>query len=1090
MIPKESNTTPEPQSFKNNLIQNFYVIGFSPEDFFKVNKKENKGEFLDIFDEKSFKEVNIIPKIITKFPNGKVSLNAIPDNIIIQHCFPNGDIKLTTNKQNQFFQFKFDNIPQNYENCFRKIYSNIYLTCLEIKEPLLNYLKYKNEIINIIVENKSLELTEKDKYQSIGKDEEKKYSEIFISKVICFASVLPFYRELSLLLQSIYNYYLSQKNFLFLPLEKVIEKIISMTYIPLKPDEELSINFDTNNFKKIITFPQNMLNEINIDYSANMSLLPLFNYFSTEDIVNIFRYILYEIPILFFCDDKSICCTFVNVFLTVLSPFKYVFPHISILPKNLYGIIGSEKRFLLGINEIYQEDFFEKNGIEINKTMIIISINNTRNPPGKIEEKIYDNNNTDKLYIVTNNMSKPTEDIIIMNNNQTSILNVDIPSSFKKILMDKINHYLSLTKKKAVSKMDSAQIDISFNIKNTFFKFLVKIMEGYTDFLTKSKYLYNDTFTKNANIGENIFIKYNDKFKKEVFNEDEFIVKSQKDNIGFYKIFFKTEMFTNFLRERIYHEDVITQLAYKQFDQLSFLDKHSECRKKKENKEFFINYKKDNFEKIRIEKKNEIIINEEILSKEDSDELIKKKKNFMNLLLNFGQFFHLIKNEETNDGVKSINLNYFIFPKLNFEYLTRDKSDQLFLIDNSNLFKYKNICAKKIEEYIKIRPYAFYTNNFNNLKTTNNSLINYEISSKNYINYIWYMLLTASIWYCQEEEKKYRLDKMLSSLNNFEVMEEYLLNFIFMNIYKSASTSYLVKFFIIYYKIVGRINYYFLTLLCDKIQNNSDEMESENSLKNNIEGKRDLVFSKRYLINPENDFGNGERKDENNTNKNNEDTEELIFCSEQECQKCKEILDIDVKKFIELQEELIEEWPKYKCPKCKEFKDIKIKYQILKFNYVSKEILLTEVGEFKYLTPFKLYKELKSFFIKENTTKLDINKIFSIRNKINLYNIIFYFSLCNLNYDFLFPYEARLKTNLNMIFKNIEKEKAKKDKKPIKLIFNNNQNFRRFKNIQPQLNIKVKGNKILGFIQTKDKYIESDLSFTIKNSKIKKTKKK
>ena len=155
MNPTESKTTSEPHTFKNNLFQNFYVIGFSPEDFFKVNKKENKGEFLDIFDEKNFNELNIIPKILTKFPSGKMSLNVIPDDIVIQHCFPNGNIKLTTNKQKEFFYFKFDNIPQNYESCFRKIYSNIYFTCLEIKEPLLNYLKYKNEIINIIVENKS-----------------------------------------------------------------------------------------------------------------------------------------------------------------------------------------------------------------------------------------------------------------------------------------------------------------------------------------------------------------------------------------------------------------------------------------------------------------------------------------------------------------------------------------------------------------------------------------------------------------------------------------------------------------------------------------------------------------------------------------------------------------------------------------------------------------------------------------------------------------------------------------------------------------------------------------------------------------------
>ena len=90
-----------------------------------------------------------------------------------------------------------------------------------------------------------------------------------------------------------------------------------------------------------------------------------------------------------------------------------------------------------------------------------------------------------------------------------------------------------------------------------------------------------------------------------------------------------------------------------------------------------------------------------------------------------------------------------------------------------------------IGDYISKRPYAFYTSFFNKLKETNISCINYEIIAKNYIDYIWLLLLTASLWYCEEDEKKYRLDKMLFALNNYEVMEEYVLNFIFINIYNS-----------------------------------------------------------------------------------------------------------------------------------------------------------------------------------------------------------------------------------------------------------------------------------------------------------------
>ena len=119
-----------------------------------------------------------------------------------------------------------------------------------------------------------------------------------IPKVLCFASVLPFYNELSLLLKSIYDYYLSKKDFSSLPLEKIIEKIIIKTQIPLKIGTELSINFKTSNYKEKIIFPLCNINEINIKYYNNMSLVDIFKYFTSDDIIRIFKYIIYEIPLL------------------------------------------------------------------------------------------------------------------------------------------------------------------------------------------------------------------------------------------------------------------------------------------------------------------------------------------------------------------------------------------------------------------------------------------------------------------------------------------------------------------------------------------------------------------------------------------------------------------------------------------------------------------------------------------------------------------------------------------------------------------------------------------------------------------------
>ena len=134
---------------------------------------------------------------------------------------------------------------------------------------------------------------------------------------------------------------------------------------------------------------------------------------------------------------------------------------------------------------------------------------------------------------------------------------------------------------------------------------------------------------------------------------------------------------------------------------------------------------------------------------------------------------------------------------------------------------------------------------------------------------------------------------------------------------------------------------------------------------------------------------------ENEINEKDNDNggiDELIFSSEQECSNCKEIFDIDVKKLLENNISLDIECYNCFCPKCKKQRDLKIKFQILKHNYISKEILLTELGEFLFLTPFKLYKKIKDFFIIEKTTKLDINNIFKLKDKIDLLNILFYFS--------------------------------------------------------------------------------------------------
>jgi len=1087
------------QSSINNLIQNFYIIGYSPNDFFNYNEQDKSGIFADIFKER-IEDIPILkPKIITKFPNIN-TINTISDDIILNHCFPDEILKIFTFKKSKddnypktFFQFTLENIPQNYQNDDKKFYTKIYFSCLEVGESLSKYFDYKNEIINLF-KNKGINLeNEKEKIKS-----DEKFSHFMIPKVLCFASVLPYYNELRLLLKNIYEYYLSRKDFSSLPLEKIIEKIILTTPIPLKPEEELLINFDISSFKEKIHFPICNINEININYNADMPLNDIFKYFSIDDIIRIFKYIIFEIPLLFFSNDKSILSLFIDTFLTVLSPFKYVLPHVSILPKKCYGLINSEPTFIFGINEQYDENFFVKNNIELDKIIVVVSIQVDKIKKiatVKLEDKMHDSQNMKKYIIERRGFSKKSSDYIYIDKNKIAKINVDIPNIHKKILYEGINKYISFMKKRSIfSKKETPPKDLTYKIQKIFYKFFVNILGGYTEYLSKSPSFY----TNPKNIGENMYFKNDRSFLKEVFIIEDFISKVQKDFMGFYYIFFNTKLFINFFHERFYNNNIINQLSLKQFDQLTFLKNNNESRKKKENKTLYENFQKDISDKIKIDKKYEInLTDDNTSSNKDILSLAADEVKNQDILLNYGQ---LIKLKSQKDKNEKIDIKYCIFPKLMFEYLD-NKNNKLTFLNNNYISNFKSICLSKKEEIEKLRPYAFYEKIFEIIDFTDGEK-KYEVTQIIYINYIWLILLSCSLWYCEPEEKKYRLDKLFEIINKMENFEEYVLNILYINLYKYGDKFHFIKLYILYGKVIRYVNYYFLYLLIDKVKEkdydlieNKEENKEENTEENKEEKNKeieqnDLILTKRYLIKLSNEFIKKRKKRLSKSSFKQEDNEEIIFLTEQLCQKCNKKSDIKPLEIINNKTNLIDENYKYICPLCKaENQDIIIKYQMSLSNYLNKEAFISEIGEFKMLTQYKLYKDLKQYLSEVNDTKLDINNIFDIKEKINLINIIFYFSLFKLSFDFLFPYVEKLSSK-NLNFENMENQKSinkEKDiKEPIKITYKEKDDEvtfvnRKFNLISPKYNLKKK-KSFLG-IEYGTVFIETETSFTIKNSK-------
>ena len=107
-------------------------------------------------------------------------------------------------------------------------------------------------------------------------------------------------------------------------------------------------------------------------------------------------------------------------------------------------------------------------------------------------------------------------------------------------------------------------------------------------------------------------------------------------------------------------------------------------RKRPENKVIYDNFKNFNTELINIRKKYIVVIKEEdTFNKIDVEKYINNKETNMNLLLNYGQLFQVkenvkdINNKQNDTISKYIDINYLIFPKLNFFSLSYQRCSEI-----------------------------------------------------------------------------------------------------------------------------------------------------------------------------------------------------------------------------------------------------------------------------------------------------------------------------------------------------------------------------------------------------------------------------
>ena len=628
---------------KYNLYQQFFIVGIEPLLMFNINKIELK----------TTPEPYISPKIISKFPPNDLYYLNISDNIIASHCFPNGildsiieynESNYETNIKHQVdFVFSLENqYPEEKTSSLKT--NKVYYSCLLFYENVENYHEWVEYKKNVFKDN-NIGL-----YNGFA---EAKNKGLLIPKVICLSSFKPFFEESIKILESLKKYVdnyiynkVSKDNFNIYPIEKIIEGLIYN--LPALPRSNFSLKLNKETFEP--TYIENKNNEYNksntinivknedvnqlntdeiIFYEKPFNSQPkniinysiLMKYFRIKEVFEIIKFILLEEPILFFCEDTHILTYVIEGIISLIYPFEYQYPIISVLPEENYSFISIFKHFIFGINYKYFDEIFQKKGIILDDKKYIIIIKKEKRFDNILNYEEEDSLKYSVISSIFSDVSKPFLKIVqdpindFGNHNDNENISekrkITLPLHYlekctKRLEKNTIEKFKEITNKNKNKKnnFEEKEKEKVFNdeIRKTFIYFFSCILLRYQSFCIEYEknnevlglndsncnmsnfYLSSSLITNNRvnsfstekdfdfflerkiELEEKFML---DKLKiSDLFNCKKFIEDNDTPKLDrpFYKYFFGTEVFFNFIKKKIFPNSLQDKLDILFFD--------------------------------------------------------------------------------------------------------------------------------------------------------------------------------------------------------------------------------------------------------------------------------------------------------------------------------------------------------------------------------------------------------------------------------------------------------------------------------------------------------------------------------------------
>ena len=306
----------------------------------------------------------------------------------------------------------------------------------------------------------------------------------YIPKCICLVSIHPYVKLYQKILSNIYSYGCSVSN--EIPLEKIITNLIIEVPIPPRGlysiNYNYSFNFNDKNNQNISQANSRAQSSFMIQQAPTMSIQQIQPLQSTENNkilvseidlkkfnknlsfsckMETIKHILLGSKILFFSTNLTTLSDIILSFLCLIFPFKYPFQVSSFLHKNNYRILESISPFIIGINEEYNEQFFEKNDITLEgMNVLVVNLDKTEG---------------DNYHLFTD------EEFPEFPNKLMSNLEKEIKSIETTVNMNDINNKEKLIK------------DFNEQYQEKFFHFFCEILKGYDDYLNMDFFKSSDS---------------------------------------------------------------------------------------------------------------------------------------------------------------------------------------------------------------------------------------------------------------------------------------------------------------------------------------------------------------------------------------------------------------------------------------------------------------------------------------------------------------------------------------------------------------------------------------------------------------------